>query len=466
MLTDIRILLVLGGVAGALVVGTAVVVSQRAEDRFRRERAEQEARWETDRAAYELQLSQAHQSVLNLPEPESAVSASAAVPGVEEQAERWLEQLQLQPEPAPDLGRVPLRRVVHAMESLVDLGPGVIPSVRGLLRRNEDGLLDPTWSMRLGTFPHHEEEPEFRVRTRLMMGMRGMDYPGPPRNWELAQLIRFEWPPTVRLGLLEVLKSVGGDAAEKALVEVLETTQRPAEVAFLAWALEESWPGKHREASIRVARDLLQHPPVPDPDDPQFAAGPALLYPVLHFFADRGFATNAVQLVVRSNGRVDTWAAEYVVRHLGLDGVVRLVRVYRDPRLVRVKDRMDLLERVLPWAGESPEVTELFLQELKEPPGDLEEGMRGRWQSYLIQRIAGTRGMSFPGQETPQPEFSHDKRLQVLALVREEALEPEALTHLKTVRELLIRPVTLPQGGLPGFRGIPDGEMAPGAVAP
>jgi hypothetical protein len=114
MLTDFRILLVLGGVAGALVIGTAVVVSQRAEDRFRRERADQEARWETDRAAYELQLSQAHQSVLQLPEPESAVSAPAVVPGVGEQAERWLEQLQSQPEAASELGRRPLRRVVHA----------------------------------------------------------------------------------------------------------------------------------------------------------------------------------------------------------------------------------------------------------------------------------------------------------------------------------------------------------------
>jgi hypothetical protein len=116
------------------------------------------------------------------------------------------------------------------------------------------------------------------------MGMRGMAYPGPSRKWELAALMQFPWPPTVRLGLLEVLQLVGGEEAEKVLVEVLETTQRPLEVAFLAWAMEERWPGKHREALIRVARDLLQHPPVPVPDDPQYAAGPGLLYPVLDFF--------------------------------------------------------------------------------------------------------------------------------------------------------------------------------------
>lgn len=466
MLTDFRILLVVVGVAGALVVGTAVVVTQRAEDRYRRERAELQARWDTDRAAYELQLSLAHQSVLKLPEPASAVVVPAAVAGVEEQAERWLELLQSPPEPAAELGRHPLRRVVHAMESLVDLGPEVMSSVRGFLRGNEDRVLDPTWSLRLGGFPHHEEDLAFRVRTRLEMGMRGMAYPGPSRHWELAELIQFPWPPTVRLGLLEVLLLVGGEEAEKVLVEVLETTQRPLEVAFLAWAMEERWPGKHREALIRVARDLLQHPPVPVPNDPQYAAGSGLLYPVLDFFADKGFATHAVQLVVRSNGRVDTWAAEYVERHLGVEGVNRLVRAFRDPRLVRVKDRMDLWERVLPWAGESPEVVELFLQELKEPPGDLEEGMRGRWQSYLIQQIAGTRGASFPGQGRSHPEFSQEKRLQVLALVREEALEPEALAHLKAARERLARPLTLPQGGVPGFRGIPDGEMAPGTVEP
>lgn len=465
MLTDIRILLVMGGVAGALVIGTAVVVSQRAEDRFRRERANLEARWETDRAAYELQLSQAHQSVLKLPEPESAVSAptAEAMAGVEEQAERWLEQLPLPPEPDPDLGRLARRRVVHALESLVDLGPGVIPGVQAFLRRNEDRLLDPTWSLRLGNFPHLEVEREVRVRARLMTGR---DFPGPTRSWELAEKVRFEWPPTVRLGLLEVLKSVGGEAAEKALVEVLETTQRPAEVAFLAWALEESWPGKHREALIRVARDLLQHPPVPDPDDPQFAAGPALLYPVLDAFTDKGFATNAIQLVVRSNGRVDTWAAEYVVRHLGLDGVVRLVRVYRDPRLVRMNDRMDLLEVVLPWAGESPEVTELFLQALNEPPGDLEVGMRGHWQSYLIHRMAGTQGGRFPGQDRSQPEFGQEKRLQVLALVRDEILDPRALINLNAAREHLNRVSTSPNPNLPGWQIPPGSEGAPGPVVP
>jgi CheY-like chemotaxis protein len=70
----------------------------------------------------------------------------------------------------------------------------------------------------------------------------------------------FNAPPSLRLGLLETAKRIGGDAGVQVLTEVLKVTGRGAEVAYTAYALEELVPGQYREAALAAARELLSHP--------------------------------------------------------------------------------------------------------------------------------------------------------------------------------------------------------------
>jgi hypothetical protein len=64
---------------------------------------------------------------------------------------------------------------------------------------------------------------------------------------------------SVRAGMFDVLRQIGGPEAESALLETLRTTGAPSEIALLARHLEELAPGRHREEMVGAARETLAY---------------------------------------------------------------------------------------------------------------------------------------------------------------------------------------------------------------
>ena len=62
---------------------------------------------------------------------------------------------------------------------------------------------------------------------------------------------------SLRIGLLDVLRQVGGPDAVAAFRGVLQTTADPLEIALVARNLEEAAPGQYRQDALNAARDTL-----------------------------------------------------------------------------------------------------------------------------------------------------------------------------------------------------------------
>ena len=68
--------------------------------------------------------------------------------------------------------------------------------------------------------------------------------------------------------MFDAAKQVGGAEAEKLLAEVLGTTGRGVEVAWLARTLQGLAPNKYRDVASTAARELLARPPGTKPASP------------------------------------------------------------------------------------------------------------------------------------------------------------------------------------------------------
>jgi len=62
---------------------------------------------------------------------------------------------------------------------------------------------------------------------------------------------------SLRIGLLDVLRQIGGQDAVAAFHGVLQTTADPLEIALVARNLEEAAPGQYRQDALNAARDTL-----------------------------------------------------------------------------------------------------------------------------------------------------------------------------------------------------------------
>ena len=86
-------------------------------------------------------------------------------------------------------------------------------------------------------------------------------------------------PPSLRFGLFDVVRQIGGADAEAILAESLAGSGRGLEVAYLTHVLEEMAPGKYKDAALAAARNLLASGTAADRDH---------LFGVLRRFGERG----------------------------------------------------------------------------------------------------------------------------------------------------------------------------------
>jgi hypothetical protein len=211
----------------------------------------------------------------------------------------------------------------------------------------------------------------------------------------------------MRLGLVDVLAQIGGEDAQGILAEVLDTTGRGVEVAYIARVLQDEAPDKFRDNALKAARDLLANPPAIDQPNRIDDNARAYLYQVLAMYGDTSFAQDAQTLLVTPEGRVDRQAVTYLSNTLKDQAVPSLYSAYKDPRLTNAVERAHIMTAVLNYAGPSSQANDLFKEVISDE--SIPSGIR----AFTIQGLAGGAG-----KEKPTDPQLVQARLQLLHSVR------------------------------------------------
>ena len=319
------IVVLLAAIAAVILVWK--IGEQRSAEALRRQKAD----WEKERA--ELL------SALNRPKAPDSTSATVVhdkeVVRVNNQPTpeeiiRALQQLKI----AAGDGQIRnTRTAIHQFENLIAQGSASLPAIREFLLRNEEINYDSPIGLK--------GSKEGRMATEFMM------------------------PPSLRIGLFEVTKRVGGAEAEQLLADTLANTGRGAEVAYLAYALQELAPYKYRDLSVNSARDFLSRP-IP-------AGGTGLdkydreyLYGVLAFYGDNSFAAEAQNQLVGEKGTIDRAALNYLQQTMGTEALASVAQAYANPAVDPSK-KEPLVRYALTYAGENAQATEFWHDAINDP---------------------------------------------------------------------------------------------------
>ncbi|HXF10616.1 MAG TPA: hypothetical protein VN625_07505, partial [Desulfuromonadaceae bacterium] len=225
-----------------------------------------------------------------------------------------------------------VRRLIHEFESLIEAGPAALPAIRSFLARNQDVEYDVGFAR----------------------GGRDGNVP-----------LEFTVPPSLRLGLLEAAKRIGGSEAETLLADTLKTTGRGIEVAYLARALQQMAPGKYRDTALASAHELLASP-LTDPSDPLGRYDRNYLFGVLLLFNDNSAAALAQSQVILTNGRLDQVALRYLQQTMSTQSVAMAAQLYQDPRVAA--DQKEPLARIaLTYAGTDDRANQMLQSAINDP---------------------------------------------------------------------------------------------------
>lgn len=318
-----------------------------------------EAGWQNEKAFLEQSLSEARRKQVEV----RTVTRTTAVTN-RLSADVILEKLVgLNPNTGDESRNRTFRQIVHQLQMLADLGVEALPIVHEFLKQNKD-----------------------------------VDYSGDVLNEAGERVSRggfasrnvartdFLVPPSLRLGLVDVLDQIGGEDAEGILAETLDTTGRGVEVAYIARVLQEEAPDKFRDNALKAAKDLLSNPPAIDQPNRLDENARAYLYQVLAMYNDQSFVENAQALLVTPEGRVDRQALNYLNNTLKDQAVPRLYTAYQDPKLTNQAERANILNALLNYAGPSSQANEVFKKVIAD------ESVPAGIRAFTIQGLAGGSG--------------------------------------------------------------------------
>jgi hypothetical protein len=300
-----------------------------------------------------------------------------------------------------------LRMIVFKLESLARRGKAAVPAIRAFLGRNVD--------VEYGEQSNANNNPTDAGGSTNQLNNAGGFAGGPGGRggrggrFRRIQNLQTDWvvPPSLRLGLVGVLKEIGGSEGEKALAEMLSSTGRGVEIAYLARVLEEIAPGKYRDAAIAAAKELLMSPPSIDNPNRLDDLSRAYLFGVLEFFHDTSFAVNAQQMLVGTDGRLDTDAMSYLTGALKDQSVSALYQAYENPNLTNQFDKMSLGREVLNYVGQNSQADALFTETLNNTALD------DRMKAMAIVQLAGGGFGPFTSQSPTDPQVINN-RIQLL----------------------------------------------------
>ena len=204
--------------------------------------------------------------------------------------------------------RVNQRRLGFLFESLAEQGDTAVPHIRDFLRKMED--VDFIIDQRSEKDIDKEKE---HWRSRMV------NVP-----------LEFEYPPSLRIGLIEILAEIGGPDAQDAIAEVLTSSGRGFEVAYSANKLR-SMLGKdaYRDEALNVAHDLLTDPIDIVGGNKFDAASKQYLFAVLKMYGDKTFVQTAQAQLINEEGRIDRSVLSYFENIAGgraIDAVVQAMQ--------------------------------------------------------------------------------------------------------------------------------------------
>ena len=240
------------------------------------------------------------------------------------------------------------RRVQFLFESLIQQGDAAVPHIRAFLNKMEDVEF---------TVQRSEDEEEGRGRGRS----RGNDWAERRRGRTRGSSLDFEKPPSLRIGLMDALKEIGGSSAEAALGEVLSKTGRGFEVAYVAKAVRSMiGPDAFRDEAVAAAHELLSDPlEMPNPNSFDRNAK-RYLYSVLEMYNDQTFIQSAQGLLVREDGKIDDTVLDYlddVGKEQAMDAIYQ---AFSSGNVTDRGDLSDLARAGLKYTGSNPQANQMF----------------------------------------------------------------------------------------------------------
>lgn len=255
-------------------------------------------------------------------------------PSAREAMER-LKQLRIAPGPGQMRS---IRLVVHELEALVAAGTNALPVIREFLALNQEVTYDTSASPGAKA-----KAPGFdpRVDTEFLV------------------------PPSLCLGLFDVVRQIGAAEAEKILADTLTTTGRGLEVLYLTRVLQQMSPNKYRELATGVAKELLANP-VGKGTAPVDKQEQSYLFSVLTFFNDATYAGPAQAQLITAEGKVDKAAMKYLQGAMGEQTLTIAQQVWNDPRL-QVAEKEPLARVALAYLGANPQAEPLFKTAINDP---------------------------------------------------------------------------------------------------
>ena len=308
-------------IVGLAFAAGAVLVSQRQAARYAHTIELQRAAWDAEKAELEAQLegarANAARAAAEAPRVEPVrLPATAASPTPQELLKKLAA---LKVAPGPGQGRA-LRQAVALFEQLRQAGPAALPALREFLASGQDVAYEAA-------------------------GGKGGRSVG-----ALGEALA---PVSLRFGLFDVVRQIGGADAEAILAESLAASGRGLEVAYLTQLLEEMAPGKYGDVALATARALLARTDLSKADRDY-------LYGVLGRLNDVAYAATAQAQLVGADGKVDRSALSYLQQALGEKSVGLAAQLYKDPRITEADSRESLARVGLAYVGVSQEAGELW----------------------------------------------------------------------------------------------------------
>ncbi len=172
--------------------------------------------------------------------------------------------------------------------------------------------------------------------------------------------LNFEQPPSLRIGLIDILGEIGGNHAETALAEVLSTTGRGFEVAYTAKIIQRSI-GKdaYRKEAIAAAHELLLDPIDVVGGNRFDRVSKQYLFMVLEMYNDQSFIQSAQGMFINEDGRIDRTILGYFEDVGKVRALDAMVQAFRSGQVV--EDDMDnLAEAASRYVGINPQADQLF----------------------------------------------------------------------------------------------------------
>lgn len=354
--------------------------------------------WDIEKASLEQKLKIAKSQPAGLSNPVVASSPppeAAAAGQTPEQILDYLKSVRI----GTGSKRVPaIRQVIHQLESLSDLREQAVPAIGQFLARFED----VDYGFESAPATAETTSTTAPVDNQADRGTASMN-----RN---RARFDFVFPPSLRIGLVDVLKSIGGTAAESVLAEMLSTSGRAVEVAYVARALQEIAPDKYREAALAAVKDLLANPVSVSQPTRLDENAKSYLYSVMAMYNDPAFSTVAQALLITDDGRLDRNALNYLTGTMKEDAVPALYQAYKDPRMTNMWEKASIAGQVINYAGSNPQADQVF----KEVVGN--ESIPPWMRAMTIQTLAGG---TFFGGSSPSDATQIQARLNLLTSLPE-----------------------------------------------